>query len=173
MPLWQRGFSCMRQRGSAAYDPERGSFMEMNPMIWLGLLAVLLIVEAVTAGLTTIWFAGGALIAAIAAWMGAGVLAQIVLFLAVSGVLLVFTRPLAVKYLNKDKVATNANSLIGKKAVVTIDINNLAQTGQVLINDVEWTARTSDDSQKISKGAVVEIKEIRGVKLIVEKKKEA
>ena len=154
MPLWQRGFSCMRQRGSAAYDPERGSFMEMNPMIWLGLLAVLLI-------------------AAIAAWMGAGVLAQIVLFLAVSGVLLVFTRPLAVKYLNKDKVATNANSLIGKKAVVTIDIDNLAQTGQVLINDVEWTARTSDDSQKISKGAVVEIKEIRGVKLIVEKKKEA
>lgn len=147
--------------------------MEMNPMIWLGLLAVLLIVEAVTAGLTTIWFSGGALIAAIAAWMGAGVLAQIVLFLAVSGVLLVFTRPLAVKYLNKDKVATNANSLIGKKAVVTIDIDNLAQTGQVLINDVEWTARTSDDSQKISKGAVVEIKEIRGVKLIVEKKKEA
>ena len=146
--------------------------MEMNPMIWLGLLAVLLLVEAVTAGLTTIWFAGGALVAAIAAWMGAGVLVQIVLFLAVSGVLLVFTRPLAVKYLNKDKIATNANSLIGKNAVVTIDIDNLAQTGQVLINDVEWTARTSDDSQKIAKGAVVEIKEIRGVKLIVEEKKE-
>ncbi len=146
--------------------------MEMNPMIWLGLLAVLLLVEAVTAGLTTIWFAGGALVAAIAAWMGAGVLVQIVLFLAVSGVLLVFTRPLAVKYLNKDKIATNANSLIGKNAVVTIDIDNLAQTGQVLINDVEWTARTSDDSQKVTKGAVVEIKEIRGVKLIVEEKKE-
>ncbi|MED9965265.1 MAG: NfeD family protein [Blautia sp.] len=144
----------------------------MNPMIWLGLLAVLLLVEAVTAGLTTIWFAGGALVAAIAAWMGAGVLVQIVLFLAVSGVLLVFTRPLAVKYLNKDKIATNANSLIGKNAVVTIDIDNLAQTGQVLINDVEWTARTSDDSQKVAKGAVVEIKEIRGVKLIVEEKKE-
>ncbi|MDO4678530.1 MAG: NfeD family protein [Eubacteriales bacterium] len=144
----------------------------MNPMIWLGLLAVLLLVEAVTAGLTTIWFAGGALVAAIAAWMGAGVLVQIVLFLAVSGVLLVFTRPLAVKYLNKDKIATNANSLIGKNAVVTIDIDNLAQTGQVLINDVEWTARTSDDSQKVTKGAVVEIKEIRGVKLIVEEKKE-
>lgn len=146
--------------------------MEMNPMIWLGLLAVLLLVEAVTAGLTTIWFAGGALVAAIAAWMGAGVLVQIVLFLAVSGVLLVFTRPLAVKYLNKDKIATNANSLIGKNAVVTIDIDNLAQTGQVLINDVEWTARTSEDSQKVTKGAVVEIKEIRGVKLIVEEKKE-
>ena len=146
--------------------------MEMNPMIWLGLLAVLLLVEAVTAGLTTIWVAGGALVAAIAAWMGAGVLVQIVLFLAVSGVLLVFTRPLAVKYLNKDKIATKANSLIGKNAVVTIDIDNLAQTGQVLINDVEWTARTSDDSQKIAKGAVVEIKEIRGVKLIVEEKKE-
>lgn len=146
--------------------------MEMEPMIWLGLLAVLLLVEAVTAGLTTIWFAGGALVAAVAAWMGAGELVQIVLFLAVSGILLIFTRPLAVKYLNKDKIETNANSLIGKKAVVTKDIDNLAQMGQVLINDVEWSARSTDDGKKVAKGTVVEIKEIRGVKLIVEKKEE-
>lgn len=139
----------------------------MDPVIWLVLLAVLLVIEALTAGLTTIWFAGGALVAAIAAWLGAGLLVQIVLFLIVSGLLLVFTRPLAVKYLYKDKIATNANSLIGEKAVVIKDIDNLAQTGQVRINDVEWTARTADDSQKVPAGAVVEIKEIRGVKLIV------
>lgn len=142
----------------------------MEPLIWLGLLAVLLVIEAVTAGLTTIWFAGGALIAAVASYFGAGLTAQILLFLCVSGVLLIFTRPLAVKCLNKEKIATNANSLIGKKAVVTKDIDNLAQTGQVRINDVEWTARTADDSQKVEKGTVVVIKEIRGVKLIVEKK---
>lgn len=142
----------------------------MEPVIWLIVLAALLVIEALTAGLTTIWFAGGALVAAVAAWLGVGVLKQVGLFLIVSGVLLYFTRPLAVKYLNKDKIATNANSLIGKKAVVTKDIDNLAQTGQVRINDVEWTARTFDDSQKVEKGTVVEIKEIRGVKLIVEKK---
>ena len=140
----------------------------MEPLVWLGLLAVLLIIEAVTAGLTTIWFAGGALVAAVASYFGAGLAVQILLFLCVSGVLLLFTRPLAVKYLNKDKIETNANSLIGKKAVVTKDIDNLAQTGQVRINDVEWTARTADDSQRVEQGSVVLIKAIHGVKLIVE-----
>lgn len=76
------------------------------------------------------------------------------------------------KYFNKETIQTNANSLIGKKAVVIQDIDNLAQTGQVRINDIEWTARTADDSQKIGKGAVVLIEEIRGVKLIVKQNKE-
>ena len=144
----------------------------MQPLIWLGILAVLLVIEAITAGLTTIWFAGGALIAAIASYVGAGVMAQILLFLCISLVLLIFTRPVAMKYFNKETIQTNANSLIVKKAVVIQDIDNLAQTGQVRINDIEWTARTADDSQKIGKGAVVLIEEIRGVKLIVKQNKE-
>ena len=144
----------------------------MQPLIWLGILAVLLVIEAITAGLTTIWFAGGALIAAIASYVGAGVMAQILLFLCISLVLLIFTRPVAMKYFNKETIQTNANSLIGKKADVIQDIDNLAQTGQVRINDIEWTARTADDSQKIGKGAVVLIEEIRGVKLIVKQNKE-
>ena len=144
----------------------------MQPLIWLGILAVLLVIEAITAGLTTIWFAGGALIAAIASYVGAGVMAQILLFLCISLVLLIFTRPVAMKYFNKETIQTNANSLIGKKVVVIQDIDNLAQTGQVRINDIEWTARTADDSQKIGKGAVVLIEEIRGVKLIVKQNKE-
>ena len=144
----------------------------MQPLIWLGILAVLLVIEAITAGLTTIWFAGGALIAAIASYVGAGVMAQILLFLCISLVLLIFTRPVAMKYFNKETIQTNANSLIGKKAAVIQDIDNLAQTGQVRINDIEWTARTADDSQKIGKGAVVLIEEIRGVKLIVKQNKE-
>lgn len=141
----------------------------MEAMVWLILLAVFLVVEAITAGLTTIWFAGGALVAALAAYFGAGVVLQLLLFLVVSVVLLVFTRPLAVKYMNKDLEKTNVNSLLGKTAVVTQEIDNLAQTGQVRINDIEWTARTFDNSIKIPKDAVVEIEEVQGVKLIVKK----
>lgn len=144
----------------------------MEPMIWLGILAVLLLIEAITAGLTTIWFAGGALVAAIAAYCGADVFLQFVLFFAVSLVLLVFTRPVAVRYMNRNVEKTNAESLLGKRAVVIEKIDNLSQTGYVRIRDIEWTARTSDDSVKIPENAVVEIEEIQGVKLIVKEIKE-
>ena len=139
----------------------------MEPIMWLILLACFLVVEAITVGLTTIWFAGGALVAAIASGLGAGILTQWVLFLVISLVLLIFTRPLAVRYMNKGVPKTNVNSLIGERAVVIQKINNLEQTGQVRINDIEWTARTADDGEEIPTGAVVEIEEIRGVKLIV------
>lgn len=143
----------------------------MQPLIWLGFLALLLVIEAITAGLTTIWFAGGALVAAIACYAGVNLTVQILCFLCVSLVLLIFTRPLAMKYFNKENTQTNVNSLIGKKAVVIQDIDNLAQTGQVRINDIEWTARSADD-EKIGKDTVVTIQEIRGVKLIVKQNKE-
>ena len=141
----------------------------MEPFIWLAALAVLLIAEAVTAGLTTIWFAGGALVAAVASYFGAGVTLQWGLFLGVSLILLIFTRPAAMKFMNKGVSETNVNSLIGKKAVVIQDIDNLAQTGQVRIIDVEWMARASREGDKIPKDSVVVIKAIQGVKLIVEK----
>lgn len=144
----------------------------MEPFIWLAVLAVLLIVEAITAGLTTIWFAGGALAAAVASYLGAGAFVQWILFLCVSLVLLIFTRPLAVKYMNRGVAKTNVNSLIGQKAVVIQEIDNLAQTGQVRISDIEWMARTSLDGDKIPEETIVIIKEIQGVKLIVEKIKE-
>lgn len=144
----------------------------MEPIIWLGVVAVLLVIEAITTGLTTIWFAGGALVAGIAAYAGAGLALQLILFLCVSLVLLFFTRPLAVKYMNKGLEKTNVNSLLGKTAVVIQEIDNLAQTGQVRIGDVEWMARTDSDVQKIPVNAVVIINKISGVKLIVEEKKE-
>ena len=132
----------------------------MDPLLWLGILAVLLIIEAATVGLVTVWFAGGALAAAIASGAGAGAGTQWLLFLAVSLVLLFFTRPLAVRYMKRGIPRTNVNSLIGKKAVVIQKIDNLSQTGQVRINGIEWMARTESD------GAV------RGVELIVKKCKE-
>ena len=140
----------------------------MNMMIfWLVALAALLVLEGLTAALTTIWFAGGALIAAILAFAGVGLIPQFVVFLVGSSVLLVFTRPLAKKALAVDKTNTNVDSLIGQKAVVTETIDNLAQTGKVLINDVDWTARTEDGMPAIEKKAVVTIKKVQGVKLIV------
>ena len=142
----------------------------MEPIIWLGILAVLLVIEGLTTALTTIWFAGGALAAAIAAGVGMGIVPQLLLFFCVSLVLLIFTRPAAMKLMNKNTEKTNVDSLLGKTAVVIQEINNLAQTGQVRINDIEWMARTSDDSARIPVGTVVVIRAVRGVKLIVEPK---
>ena len=106
----------------------------MTPLAWLGILAILLVIEAITVGLTTVWFAGGALVACIVSWLGGGIVVQLLLFFGVSVVLLIFTRPLAVRYMNKGVEKTNAESLLGKRAVVIQPINNLAQTGQVRIN---------------------------------------
>lgn len=140
--------------------------------IWLAILTFFLVAEAVTVQLTTIWFAGGALVAALAAGMGAEEWLQIILFLAVSLILLILTRPVLKKCLNKGMVCTNVNSLMGQSAVVIQKIDNLAQTGQVRINDIEWLARTSDDKEIIPEKTVVTITEVRGVKLIVKVKKE-
>lgn len=144
----------------------------MEPIMWLILLACFLVVEAITVGLTTIWFAGGALVAAIASGLGAGILIQWVLFLIVSLALMIFTRPMAVRYMNKGVPKTNVNSLIGERAVVIQKINNLEQTGQVRINDIEWMARTSSDEVTIPEHAIVTIEDVQGVKLIVKEETE-
>ena len=164
MQLWRPEYSCMRRQG-------RGGD-KMEPLMWLIVLAVFLVIEAITVGLTTIWFAGGALVAAIASGAGAGILVQWILFLVISLVLLIFTRPLAVRYMNKGVPKTNVNSLIGEKAVVIQKINNLEQTGQVRINDIEWMARTSSDEVTIPEQTVVTIEAVQGVKLIVKEEKE-
>jgi len=146
--------------------------MVMEPIVWLIILIILIVIEIITLGLSTIWFAGGALVAFIAAAAGADFLVQIILFLVVSIVLLLFTRPVAVKYLNKDRINTNVDSLIGKQAVVLEDIRNLQGTGKVLLNGIEWTARTAVDGEEINKDSIVDIVRVDGVKLIVERKGE-
>lgn len=141
-------------------------------MFWLIVLVILVGVEIATMGLTTIWFAGGAFIAVIAAALGAPVYIQITLFLAVSVVLLLFTRPLAMKYFNNGRIRTNAESLVGKSAVVSAGINNLRAEGQVIVDGQEWSARSTMDEVCIPEGNVVVICGISGVKLIVEERQE-
>lgn len=87
----------------------------------------------------------------------------------VSAVLLFFTRPVAVKYFNRDRERTNAEALVGRQAIVISEIDNLQSTGQVTINGMEWTARTIADGQVIKPGEVVIIRGINGVKLLVER----
>lgn len=142
----------------------------MEAIIWLAVAIVLLIVEIITLGLTTIWFAGGALVACVAAALQADFLVQVILFLVVSVVLLFFTRPVAVRYMNKNRTKTNAESLMGKEAVVLQEINNLKASGQVQLNGIEWTARAENMEDVIEKGAIVYVKKIEGVKLIVTRK---
>ena len=142
-----------------------------DTLVWLLILILLVGVEIATMGLTTIWFAGGALVATIIAAIGAPVYIQIVLFFVVSIVLLVFTRPIALRYFNKERIKTNAESLVGRLAMVTEEINNLKSTGQVAINGQEWMARANLEELILAPGSVVTIVAISGVKLIVEEKK--
>ena len=141
-------------------------------LIWLAVLFVCIVIEVATMGLATIWFAGGALVAAILAMVKAPLWAQVVAFFLVSIVLLIFTRPVAVRYFNKNRAKTNIDSLIGKEAIVLSEIDNLQGIGRVQVDGKEWTARTIANGIKIPVGAVVIVNKIDGVKLLVEERKE-
>lgn len=139
---------------------------------WLIAMAVLLVIEIATLGLTTIWFAAGALVAFLIAIVGGALWLQITMFIAVSLVLLLCTRPLAARYLNSRTSKTNAESLVGRTAKVTIAIDNLQAQGQVVVGGMEWTARSTEDTVQIPADSFVTIEGISGVKLIVKEKKE-
>lgn len=137
--------------------------------IWLVLAIALAITEAVTAGLTTIWFSLGALASLLLVLCGVhNITVQIVVFVLVSSVSLIATRPLVKKYINKKVQPTNADRCIGKEAFVTEEINNILSKGAVKINGIEWSARSEDDSV-IENGVKVKIISIDGVKVIVKK----
>lgn len=144
----------------------------MTPIYWLVLFVILVIIEMISLGLTTIWFAGGALVAFIAAILNASIPVQIVLFFGVSILLLLVTRPIAVKHFEKNKLKTNAESLVGQTAVVTQTIDNVKAQGQVVVNGQEWTARSQEENVVIEEGKKVTIHQISGVKLIVKEREE-
>ena len=139
--------------------------------MWLIVFVACIAIEIITMGLTTIWFAGGSLAAAIVSAIGAPLWLQLVLFFGVSLLLLYLTRPVAVKYFNKDRVKTNAESLVGQQAIVISEIDNLQGIGQVTVNGQEWSARNVRGDERLSVGSVVFIRAISGVKLMVEEKK--
>lgn len=144
----------------------------MSSICWLVGIAVLIGIEAATMALTTIWFAGGAFAAFILSLFGASLIVQLTAFVAVSFLLLFFTRPFAVRFVNKKTVKTNAEGLIGCQARVTEAINNEEGTGAAVVNGQEWTARAKKDGSVYPAGTKVTILDIQGVKLIVGTKEE-
>ena len=140
-------------------------------IVWTVLLILFAVAEAATVGLTSVWFAAGALVALICALLGGHMWLQIFLFIVVTIICLVALRPVAKKYLNSKVEPTNADRVIGQEAKVTQDIDNIRGTGSVTVGGVPWTARSEHDTP-IPAGTMVRVLRIEGVKLMVEELKE-
>ena len=133
--------------------------------LWIAAAVVFMIIEAATQGLATIWFAGGAVVAAICALFIPSAIVQIVIFLTVSILLLYLTKPLQAKYrIGKEK--TNINAIIGQTGFVLKAITPEAY-GQVKVGGLPWTAKSEDTALTIEQGAEVTIMDVEGIKLIV------
>ena len=138
---------------------------------WLGAFVLFGVVEAATAGLTSIWFAAGALVALIATALGAQVWLQVTIFILASAAAIAATRPLVRRFGKRRRVATNADRVLGRTARVTEEINNLIPTGAVYVDGKTWTARSAGGGP-IPSGAMVTVLAMEGVKLIVREKEE-
>lgn len=134
--------------------------------LWLALLIVFGLVEAATVGLVSIWFAAGSLAALLSTFFTDNIWTQIAIFLAVSAATLAVVRPLAHKFLTPKQVATNADRVIGRNAVVVEEIDNLKGCGAVSVGGITWTAR-SDSGEIIPAGETVKALRIEGVTLFV------
>ena len=145
--------------------------MDVMSWLWLGAAVLFGVVEALTAGLVSIWFVAGAAAALIGALLGAGTGVQVALFLAVSAAALAATRPLVRRFTKDGTVATNADRALGETAKVTEAIDNAASTGAVYVDGKTWTAR-SEDGTVIPAGTMVNITRMEGVKLFVRKAEE-
>lgn len=138
----------------------------MITIFWLAVVAVMLVIEIFTLGLTTIWFSLGAVVAAVAAGLGAPLWLQILLFSAVSVLIMCLVRPFAMKVMDKNRMKTNIEEVVGEQAEVIEAIDNQKEQGKVRFRGVEWMARSTDGS-KISVGEMVTVDAVSGVKLIV------
>ena len=140
--------------------------MNWFAMVWFALTVAFLAAEAATVTVISLWFAAGALAAMAAALLGAGIWLQIGVFLAVSAAALTALRPLVRKYLTPKLTATNVDSVIGSAGIVTADIDNITSSGQIKLNGMEWSARsTSGDT--IPAGTRIRVDRIEGVKAFV------
>ena len=148
-------------------------FSEMTmTTFWITAIVVFLVIEAITVGLASIWFAIGSLAALIGEMLGAKLWLQVALFLLVSAVTLYLTRPLVKKFVNGKVQPTNADMIIGKECRVVETIDNIAGTGAVQTAGKVWTARSEND-EIIEEGQIVLVDRIEGVKVIVNRAAEA
>lgn len=143
--------------------------METTTIIWVAAIVIFGVVEAMTAGLTSIWFVLGSVAGLVAAVCGGAIWLQVVLFFVVSIAALVATRPLVRRMSRHDTTATNADRVLGAAARVTEEINNTLPTGEVYVDGKTWSAR-SESGEVIPVGVTVHITRMEGVKLYVEKR---
>ena len=136
--------------------------------IWLILLIVFAGIEGITAGLVSIWFCAGSLVALVATWLGASLPVQIGLFAIVSVVAMALVRPMARKWLHPQMVKTNADRILDQEGVVVEEIDNLNASGQIKIGGAVWSAR-AEGEEVIPPGTRVRVVRIEGVKAIVRK----
>lgn len=134
--------------------------------IWLILAGVFLIGEVMTAGFLIFWLSVGSLIAMIVSFFTDSIIIQTSIFVISSVILIFATKPLVKKFAKVETVLTNAKSLIGKKGIVTVDIDSIKSTGQVKIDGEIWSA-IGENETDIPKGTEIEVLEIKGVKVIV------
>ena len=135
-------------------------------LFWLALVIFFAVIEGVTPQLVSIWFAGGALVSLIVSLFGAPLWVEVIVFVAVSAILLILTRPLVKRRFAKQIVKTNADALVGGEAVVTQTINNVEGSGLAKILGQVWSARSAT-GETIPEGTAVTVERIEGVKLIV------
>lgn len=140
--------------------------MDKMMIAWIVILIIAVVVEIITLGLSSIWFAGGSLVALAIAALNGPIWLQVLCFTVISLVLLIFTRPIAVKYFNKDRIRTNAESVVGREGIVVSEISNLKGVGTVSVGGQEWSARCENDDQVLDEGSIVKVVAISGVKLI-------
>ena len=137
--------------------------------VWLVIAVVLGIFEAATVALVSIWFAIGAVAAMVPAYFNAPFWVQILVFILVSALCFVFTRPFFKKIIRVNKQPTNVDRLVGQEGVATDDIENIECRGKVFISGLTWSAR-SETGELIPQGAVVTVKKIEGATLVVKRK---
>ena len=135
-------------------------------MFWLIVAAAALVIEMISLGLSSIWFTGGGIVAALIAYADGPLWLQVIAFVGVSTILLLLMRPLAKKRLKIGEEKTNIDSMIGRIEKVLVTVDNNAGTGMIKIGDIDWRA-VSDDGSVIPDGTLVKISRIEGTKLYV------
>ena len=136
-------------------------------IVWLILAGFFFFIEILTVGFLIFWLGLGALLAMAISFLTDNLFIQIGLFVISSTIFIIFTKPLLKKFLKTEEIKTNTSGLVGKKAIVIEDIDNIQGKGKAKIGGEVWTVKTYDDTEKIVKDTEVEILGVTGVKLLV------
>lgn len=140
--------------------------MNWAAIVWLAALVIFLLAEAATVSVTSLWFAAGSLVALIVSLLNGPLWLQALLFVIVSGALLLLLRPLVRRYLTPGLIRTNVDSVVGTTGLVTEDIDNVSARGRVKLGAMTWTARSTSGAP-IGKDTRIRVDRVEGVKVFV------